>query len=175
MGTINDDLRVGGTLTAKQFVPPDACITAKAIQASAGIEATKLQHQHALRVVQAAGADVASKTEPIYIVRGATATVIEINVLILTAATGTGTPATDKKFTVDLQKGNQSTGFATLLSSVITVGNSTAARQVVAGTLVASPALADGDTLEVIVTASGTTGTQAQGLAIVVTIREDAD
>ena len=76
--------------------------------------------------------------------------------------------------TVDIKLGSQGVAFATILSGVVTIDNTKANRQVVDGTISTLTAVA-GDTLEVVVAASGSTGSQGQGLSVTVTVREDAE
>jgi hypothetical protein len=167
---VDGDQRVKGQLNCGTLAMQTASINDAMVTANAAVDAAKLKHQHAVKYSQDAGADVVTKTQDVHIVRGATGKAIGVNVAASTAPTGG-----DKKFTVDVQKGNQATGFATILTAVVTIDNTVANRQVVSGGLVASPTLAVGDTLRVIVTASGTTGSQGQGLNVTVTTREDAD
>jgi hypothetical protein len=172
---VDGDLRVKGTVTAAGLNLQNATITDAMIQAAANLAASKLEHQHAITYRQKTGADVVTETVDLHIARGNTGSVIGVDVVATTAPVGTGTPATDKKFTVNVLKGNQSTGFATVLTAVVTIDSTVANRQVVAASLVASPALAAGDTIRVVVTASGSTGSQGQGLVVNVNVREKAD
>lgn len=162
------DVHVGGVLSAKQWNLADDVVADANVQAGADLDATKMKHRHAALYAQADGADVASETQLVGIVRGTAGTIRGVEVVTTTAPTGG-----DKKFTVDVQKGNQSTGYATVLSSVITIDSAVSDREVVAGTLSVT-SLADGDSLKVVVTASGSTGSQAQGAAVVVSFDEDA-
>src|SRR5574343_1878036 len=168
--TIPNDVLIQGTLVASTLVPSSGCISNVNIAANAAIAATKQQHQYPISYWQADGTDVAAAIVPIYIVRGATATVAEVEAQCVDSPAGG-----DKKFTVDLQKANAGTPSpATLLSAVIDYTNGTADCTVKTGT-VASPTLAAGDMLLVVVAVSGSTGTQGQGLVVTVTLREDAE
>lgn len=164
---INNDLHVNGTLSAKRANLPASSIGDSEIEQNAGIKATKLIHQHALNHQQADGADVVSETVPLHIFRSA-AEIVAVEVVAINAPDGGG----DKQFTVDVQAGNQSTAFTTILSAVITVDDNISDREVVAGTVTTTTA-ADGDSLQVVVTASGSSGNQAQGLLVTVWIREE--
>lgn len=169
------NLRLKGKLVCGSIALPEESVTDAAVATAAGIQASKLQHQRAVSHRQLTGTAVVSQTEDLYVVRGRTGLLLSLDVVVTTAPVGTGAPGTDRKLTVDVQKGNQGAGFATLLTAPVTIDNTIAARQVVAGSLVANPALADGDTIRVVVTVSGTTGTQAQGLVATLNVREDAD
>lgn len=170
MSLIEGDLRVSGQLTAGTLKPSAGSVTNASVDAAADIAATKLEHRHQFTYRQKTGTAIVSATEDVYTVHGVTGEVVAVDVVATTAPTGG-----DKAFTVDVQKGNQSTAFATVLTGVVTVDNSKADRQVVAGSLVGSPSTADGDTLRVVVAASGATGTQGQGLVVTITVREKAD
>lgn len=145
------NVRVNGNL-----YPPAGSIGNTEIEAGAAIDATKLIHQFPISYAQANGSDVASATQLLHVFRGA-ATILSVEVVPATAPTGG-----DKQFTVDFKLGNAGSGFATILSGVITVDSSSVTRTVQTGTLTTTAA-ADGDTLEVVITASGSTGSQGQG------------
>lgn len=130
------------------------------------LPASKVIHQYAVQYGQAGGSAVVAVTFPVHtFYRDGTLIAVEVTPLV--APTGG-----DKAFTVDVQKGNQAGAFATVLSSLVTINNTKADRQVVAGSL-SSTAMADGDTLEVIIAVSGTTGTQGLGVLVTITIQEN--
>jgi hypothetical protein len=168
--TFPGDVRIGGQLVPVDLVIPAGKVTDASVQTAAGIQASKLQQQRTITYRQKTGADVATATEDVHTVRGTTGTAIGVDIVCTTAPTGG-----NKLFTVDVQKGNQATGFATILTGVVTIDNTKANRQVVEASLVASPTLADDDTLRVVIAASGSTGSQGQGLLVSITTREDAD
>lgn len=159
--TVPNDLRVSGTITCTNFAPPAACITNTAIQAAAGIEATKVIHQFPVRYQTADGSAVAAATVPIHVAYKA-GTIVAVEAMCIDAPTSSDTVA------VDIQKGNQSTGYATILSGTIDFDNSSANREVIAGTLSTS-SYADGDSFQAVVTVSGST---AQGLCVILWLRE---
>lgn len=155
MGTINDNLHVAGALSCTTFNPPDV-----------GIGRTKVVHEVIVRYAQDAGADVATKTSPIHIAYKDGA-IVGVEVMCITAPIGG-----DKAFTVDVKKGNQAGAFATILSSVVTVNSSKADREVSAATL-STTTYSDGDSFEVVVTTSGTTGIQGIGLIVTLILGEN--
>lgn len=157
--------RVDGHFSARSMGIPAGTVTDAAVSASAGIAATKLEHQHALTYSQAGGADVVSATVPIHIFRGA-ADIVAVEVVPIVAPTGG-----DKEFTVDVQLGNAGSAFASILSAAVEVDASSVARTIQSGSLSTTTA-ADGDTLQVVVTASGSTGSQGQGMIVTVWVRE---
>jgi hypothetical protein len=161
---IGGDLHVRGTLSAASFTPPASCITNAAVQAAAGIAATKLEHQFAVRYSTAAGSAVSTATVPVHIVKGATGEIVGVEVTCTTAPTSSDTVV------VDLKKSTGGGAFATVLTGTVTLNSSSTARVVYAATI-SNANLVDGDILEVIATVTGTT---CQGLCVVVTLREDA-
>lgn len=164
---IEGDVFVNGNLSCTTFTPPDASVGNAAVAAGANIAASKLEHRHSPAHAQASGSDVATKSEVIHIVRGATGTLVAFEVAIDTAPTGG-----DKQFTVDLQVSTGGGAFATVLSSVVTV-NQTDADRTISNATLASTALVDGDALKVVVTASGSTGSQGQGVRATAWLDED--
>lgn len=166
---ITGDVLVDGTLTAKTLNIPAGTVGNAGVAAAAGIDATKLDHQHAIRYSQADGSDVVSAIVPIHICRAAVE-IVDVEVVCIDAPSGG-----DKQFTVDLQVADQSTPApASLLYAPVTIDSTVADCEVKSATITTTAAVAD-DTLLVVVTASGSTGTQGQGLIVVVTVREAAD
>lgn len=173
---IDGDVMVRGTLTATSGLSmPDGTVTNAKVNAAAAIAATKLQHQHAISYYQADGSAIVAAIVPVHIVYGATATVVAFEIVCVDAPSGG-----DLHFTVDLLKANEGTPTpATILSAVIdsdTAGAGAAELadcEVGVGTL-ASPTLADGDTLIIQTAVAGSTGTQGQGLICIITLQEDA-
>jgi hypothetical protein len=163
---INQDLYVAGNLSAATFNPPSGSIGNSAIVANAGIDATKLVHQFPLVVQQSPGSAVVAATTLLHIAR-ASATIVSIEAFVATPATGA-----DRTVTIDLQKGSASSAFASVLSSTMQFTNADAARKVKQGTIT-SASLADNDLLQLVVTVAGSAGAQAQGLCVVVTLREN--
>jgi hypothetical protein len=161
---LGGDVHVRGTLSAATFTPPSGCISNSHVSASAGIAATKLEHQFAVQYTTAAGSAVATATHPLHIVRGTTGEIVSVEVICTTAPTSSDT------VTVMLQRSTGGGAFANALSGNISLSSSSTARVAYAGTLSVTD-LVDGDILQVVVTASGTS---CQGLCVVVTLREDA-
>ena len=159
------DFRVNGAFSAKSINYPADSIGDSDIEQDAGIQATKVIHQHALHLDQAAGSDVVAQTRLVHTFRG-DATLVAVSVVTAVAPTGG-----DKELTVDVQLGNESTGFATILTAPITVDATHANREVVAGVLDITAA-APGDTLEIIIAVAGSTGSQGQGVCVTVWVRE---
>jgi hypothetical protein len=166
--TLDSDTHCKYNLSAKTLTIPDGTIVDAAVSAAAAIAATKMQHQHALNYSQADGSAVAAAIVPIHIVRGSTATIVDIEVSCVDAPSGG-----DLAFSVDLKKANEGTPTpATVLSAPIAYSSTQSDCEVETGTI-SSASLVDGDTLLVVVAVSGSTGTQGQGLVVTVTLRED--
>jgi len=166
-----DSMYVDGTLRAKAIVLSTGCVTDASVSASADISASKVEQQYSITYRQDDGADVVGAIAPIHIVYGATASLMAVKVACVDAPSGGG----DKAFTVDVRRANQGTPSpATVLTGVVTINNGRADCEVVSGT-VASASLVSGDMLLVVVSASGTTGVQGQGLIVTLIVREDAN
>ena len=166
-------LALGGITVKDPFSIPSGSVGDSHIAAAAGLSASKLQHQHVLTYKQDDGSDIVAAIAPIYIVRGLTATIIEVEVVCVDAPEGG-----DKHFTVDLQKANEGTPTpATVLSAVLDsdtygAGAAEAADCEVGTAVIASPTLAAEDTLLVVVAVAGSTGNQGQGLIVTVNLRD---
>lgn len=160
--TLPTDLRVQGNLACTTFTPPAGCITNTAVVAGAGVEYTKLVHYFPARYQTATGTAVTAATHPIHIARGA-GTIVAVKAYCTVAPTG------GDNVTIDVQKGNQSTAFATVLSSTVVLNSSDVNRQVNDGTL-STTTYAANDEFQAVVTVSGTTG---QGLCVVLYLAEE--
>ena len=169
--TIEDKIIFSGEthLTNAASTLPAAVVADLNVSATAAIDADKLQHRHALNYAQADGADVVSATQLLHVARAA-GTLKSVEVRVTTAPTGG-----DKQFTVDVQQDSDGGGsWTTQLTGVITMSSADSDDTLEAGTLIGSPTLADGDALRVVVTASGTTGSQGQGVVVTVNLDEAA-
>ena len=104
---------------------------------------------------------------PIHTVRGATATILAIEVACVDSPSGG-----DKAFTVDLKKADQDVPTpATVLSGVINYSSTQADCEVETGTI-SSSSLVAGDSLLAVIAVSGSTGVQGQGLIVTVWVDE---
>lgn len=155
------DLQVTGRLIAGQFSPPSQCVVADSIQAAAGVEASKLEHQYEPVFSQEGGTNAAAEVRVVHVVKGATADIVSFHAGSVVAATSTGT------CTVDLKKNG-----TTVLSGVITLDSTNTAYVVEAGTLSVTTAVA-GDVFTVVI--AGVSGSNLpQGVFARAVIREDA-
>ena len=164
------DMRITGQLIVGSITLPNSCITDINVASNAAIGATKLEHQYPLHHVQATGTAVVSRSENLHVVRGTTGLLIGVEAMVDTAPTGA-----DRTISINVLKGSQSTGFATLLTTPLVINNTHVARQVLAASLAAVLTLADGDTIRVEVTVAGAAGAQGQGLNVTVFVRELAN
>lgn len=159
---IEGDVAVTGTLVAIGGLSvPDGSIDADAIEAAAGIEYTKLEHEH--RAAHRQSGTPASATDGIAVIRGATGTLLSVKAGTVVACIGAAT------ITVDVKKNG-----TTVLSGVITLDSTNTARVAEAGTLSVTT-LAAGDLLEVVVVATAGGGTLGTGLFVEVRWAEDAN
>jgi hypothetical protein len=163
---IEGDVYVNGTLTPRVLSIPALTLVNAGVAAAAEISASKLQHRHAVQYRQSAGADVVTQTQEVYVVYGATGTVVAVDTSCSTAPTGG-----DKAFTVDVQKSTGGGAFATILSSTVSWSSSHTSRTIRSGTINSASLVAD-DILRVIITASGSTGSQGQGLVVNILLDE---
>jgi hypothetical protein len=157
------DLMVAGRLIAGAFTPPNDSVPNAAIQAGAGVSASKLQHQHQpdWPFSDHATAPSASR-RALHRVRGAAGEIVSFGVLA-TAAAGAASSVT-----VDLKKNG-----ATVLTATITLDNTTAAFALKQPAGFTSTVLAAGDVLEAEITAvSG--ANPPKGVNAVLVVREDA-
>lgn len=158
------DVVFGGTVAF-----PENTIEDEDVALGANISAQKLEHRHAIHYAQNNGADVVSATQVIHVSR-AVGQVISVEVRPTTAPTGG-----DKQFTVEIEKAaDGSNTWTSVLSDPVTVDSGEASHTLITAVLDGTPALADGDALRVVITASGSTGSQGQGVNVTVNLDERA-
>lgn len=158
------DVVFGGTVSF-----PENTIEDEDVALGANIAAQKLQHRHALHHVQNVGADVASVTQVLHVARA------DVEVVSVEVRPSTVPAGGDKQYTVDVQKAvDGSNTWTSILSSVVTISSADTEHTVQTAVLDGVPALEDGDALRIVVTASGSTGSQGQGLNVTINVDEDA-
>ena len=157
---IYGDTHIIGRLSAVSMAVPADSVGSDSVDADDPIQSEKLEHQYTLTHRQP-GNVAAITADKIHIARGA-GTIESVQILTHTA------PAAANSYTVNVKKNG-----TTILSSPVTVDNSTAANDVIDATLSVTTFVA-GDYFEVaIVSAAGTSwGT---GLIVQVIIRENAN
>ena len=138
------------------------------ISDAAGIENGKLIQQHKPTGGQANGADVVTESRQLFAITGLTGKVTAFRVTPDSAPSGGG----DKQYTVDLFKGNAATPYATILSTPLIFADVDADRDG-KDAVVNANTLDVGDSLLVVITATGSSGNQGQGVNYVAVITED--
>lgn len=162
MSRLTGDTYVDGTLKARAMDIPAGTIIDSDVSASAGISASKLQHQYQPTWSQP-NTTATAETRVLHRVFGATGTVSGFKAATIAACIG------DSTITVDLKKNGSS-----ILSAPIVLDNANTARVAEAGTI-STPSVVAGDELEVVITVSAGTGTLGTGLSVSLKVREDAD
>ncbi len=145
---------------------PDGGVTNAKVADSAGIDQSKLQHQHRPFYTQP-NTTATSVTIPIWRVYGATATLIELAVGSEAIAVGAAT------VTVDLQKSTGGGAFATVLTGILTLDTANTARVAEIAAITTAGAVA-GDLFQLVITATAGGGTLPTGLFVFLTLKEDA-
>lgn len=156
-------LFVDGFLAPKTMSYPNGCIDNTHVDGSTDgfVDADSLVHRLELTYAQEAGTDVATATQILHIVFGDTATLSDITLYIDTAPTGG-----NKQYTVDLEySAAGGTAWASILQEEVTVSSSNSDGQAVTPIL-ADTDFVDGDQFRVVITASGSTGSQGQGFCL---------
>ena len=140
-------------------VLPDGCIDADHVEAGAGIEASKLDHQHRANYSQESATVAASGAWVRHTAKGA-GTLQEFKCGVVVACIG------DSTITVDLLKNGVS-----ILTAAVVLDNGDAAYAKVAGTI-DTATFVTGDVFEVKITATVGTGTLGKGVFAYVDIDE---
>jgi hypothetical protein len=160
MATFSEDIFVNGTFTARVLRLVNG-VTDTEVAPAAGIQASKLQHEHRTDYGQP-NAAATSEARVVHVVQGATGKVKAFAAGAIVKAVG------DSTVTVDLRKNG-----TTVLSSAVTLNASGANYTPVAGT-VSVTTLAAGDVLTVVITISAGTGTLPTGVYASLDLVEDA-
>ena len=129
------------------------------------VDADKLEQRRAVYLATAIGTDVASVDEIVHIF-DADATIEDVSIVCETAPAGG-----DKKVQVDVKTYTGS--WASILSAAEDVDTTYADNTRQSVTLSGTPTVVAGNLLRITLTASGSTGTQAQGLTVVIKYTED--
>lgn len=165
---IEGSLFVDGDLAPKTMSYPNASIDNSHVDGSSDgfVDAATLTHRHELTYGQLSGVDVASETKLLHGQRGASSLIADIRIFVDTAPTGG-----DKQFTVDLQKADSSNDWASILQEEVTIDSTRADGDEITPSLNDTDFAAD-DLFRVVVTASGSTGSQGQGFQLSVFLDE---
>jgi len=166
MGSVDNDLHVGGSLVPLRFYPPAGCITDAAIVTSAGIQSSKVVHRAPWEFDIQKGTTVTAQDTILHIAAAAG------NVLGLQAVSTGTAPSGDHTITIDLKKSTAGGAFASILSSTLVINSGNTVRVATSATLGAGVAFVAGDLFELTVAVAGSTSSQGTGLHITVTNEE---
>jgi hypothetical protein len=169
LNVIAGDLHASGRITCGSFEAPASSVGNNAIESLAGIEATKVVHQFTLRYGQASGSAVVADTQVLHIAR-ASGTIVAMEAVIYGAIATGG----DRTVTLDLLKSTAGGAFASVLSSTLVLDNTNTIRVLEAASINTDSYIAD-DLLQLTVAVAGAAGNQAQGLTVVVWLRENPE
>lgn len=158
---IQGDVYVTGNLNSLGRTYPAGSVTDAAIEAAAGLSASKLEHRYRAMFAQGNIA-AADETRVVHAVRGATGTLLAFKVGAIVAATG------DSTVTFDLQKDGVS-----VLAGLVTLDSGDPAFTPVGGTI-SSASVVTTDVLTVVVDATVGGGTLPTGIYAYVDLNEDA-
>jgi hypothetical protein len=161
------NLYVQGVLQATDFDPPAGCISDAAVASDAAIGATKVIHQFPVNYAVDANVAISAASVPVHCCYGA-ATLVAVDVV----PTGS-LPSGTYQYFVDVQKGNSSTAFATVLTGVVSVSSVSALRNAQSG-LVASSTFLANDVCNVAISVTGASGAQGKGCLVNLIFREAA-
>lgn len=170
MSVLDGDVYVNGNFQARTMAFPAGEIEDVDIHASAGIGAGKLKHRE--RKVYSEGSTVVAtaQTRAVALVLGATALVRAFKVGLYTLMTNGGSD--DFAVTFDLQKQDGTS----VLNAAVTINKTTnyTAKTLFAAVINgAQDDLVAGNQLYLVITVSGSVGTQGKGLMAVVEYDED--
>lgn len=165
MGQLDGNVHVEKTLSAGSWAVGPAAVgnTQVISDPSAPIEAEKVECCHVETYSQENGTDVVAKTVELFIVHGVTGELVSIEITSPVVPAGG-----DQEVSVDVKKATEASPTpSTVLSAPIEITASEANYEIKAG-VISGPALVDGSVVSVVVTVSGSTGTQAQGLCVTI-------
>lgn len=163
---IPSDVRIQGTAVVQNLTVQNPFVTAASLVVGQVLPAASIGQQYTPTHRQKGGTAVTAQTEDIHIVYGASGQVIAVQAMVSTPPTG------DHTVTIDVQVAKQGESFTSVLNSTFQLTSSTAALQIVSGSIIASPLLEAGDVVRVIVTVGGSTSSQGQGLIVMVVTNE---
>lgn len=161
------DVQVNGTISASAMDLPPTCVRSSNFSAASTdrLEAAKAVHQFPVTRSQKNGTDAVTETVTLHIAKGA-GTLVSFQIVADAVPAGG-----DKTVTIDFQKRN-SGAWTSLLNAALVLDSSKSANTVYTAVLVATPTYAAGDLLRIVITAAGSTGTQAQGVCATAFVQE---
>jgi hypothetical protein len=162
MSRISGNLIVDGQVIPRLLSVPASSVGDAAVSAAAGIDASKLDHQHQQTYSQPNTAATA-EVRVLHVVRGATATVLAVKAGSIAKAIG------DSTVTIDVKKNG-----TTILSSTFVLDSSNSNYVAESGTVNVSAGVV-GDVYTAHITISAGSGTLPTGVYVTIELREDAD
>lgn len=161
---VEEDAEFRGQLRCLDLKPNAGFLGKEHVEAGAGLEASKLEHEHrALYAQESATTAIAGDDYVIHVVRGLTGTVKSFAAGVVVACVDGAT------ITVDLHKNGVS-----ILVAPIVIDNGDAAYAIVEG-VIDTAAVAHDDVLEVVVTVAAGGGTIGKGVFAVLDLFEDVE
>lgn len=161
MHLVEEEAQFRGPVTFLDAKLNTGCVQKSHVQASAGIEADKLEHQHRAICEQESDTTATAQDHVVHVVKGLTGTIKTVKAGCVVSCVG------DATITVDLHKNG-----TTVLTGAITLTSAQAAYELVAGTIENAAVVAD-DVLEIVVTVDAGTGTLGKGMFAYVDLFED--
>jgi len=140
---------------------PDGCVDKENVEAGAGLEATKQEHQHRAVYAQESDTTAAAEDRVLHVVKGAAGTLQDFKAGCVVANVGAAVVS------VDLHKNG-----VTVLTAAIDIDSGDAAYALVAGVIDSADVVAD-DVLEVVVTVAAGGGTLGKGVFAYLDVHED--
>lgn len=165
LSTHKGSLTVTESFSAQNINYPSGSITNSAISGTAQIAASKLQIRKTASKVLADSTTISSFSEIIHVCHAA-GTVSSFELMPFVSPTG------GDVYKVDLQKGNSSSTFTSVLSAVVSISSDTNDRTVQAGA-VTTTSFADGDAFKVVSETTSAAGTMGTGLCVTLNLDEN--
>lgn len=169
LSVIQGDVEFQGTVSFGGDVGlPAGTVDDTAFSSTSGDRLTYEKQEHYRQIVytQDGGTDIVTQTRLVYLAKGA-GEVTHVWIRPATSPSGG-----DKQYTVDVKKAaDGSSSFTSILSAAVTISSADTSNTQQAATVTTSTMSAK-DCLEIVITASGSTGSQGQGLIVVIGIAE---
>ena len=157
INVVAGDLVVQGNFSAQTMSVPSGTVVNTTVAAGAAIATSKMDHRHAGRYADESTTVSAAQTR--YLGAAHTAGTLQSVAFGVYTLPVTGT----ETVIFDLKRATAGGSLATVLSGTVSITKDSTAKLFYAGTL-AYTALAAGDTLWLVITISGSGGTQGKGL-----------
>jgi hypothetical protein len=161
MGTVrdpNDYMWSGNHQFGGGFALPDGCITDAKVPAGANIDEAKFEHRAPVKCAQAG--TVVAATESIYIAFRP-GVVAGFKAVLDTIPTGA-----DRTITIDIKKSTAGGAYASILSAPLVLDDDSVAKVVEDFSISGTPAIAEDDILQIVITVAGSAGAQGAGLLV---------